>query len=58
MAEGAAEAAGLVGLDETAAVPGGNGNRNGAVRSSGNGVRTASASSGADTEFGASAENA
>jgi hypothetical protein len=69
LAEGAAESAGvlgldetaaLTGLDETAAVPGGNGNANRAARRSGNGhngVSAASASSGADTEFGSSSEN-
>jgi hypothetical protein len=58
LAEGAAESAGLVGLDETAAVvdldetagqPGGNGNGNGASRRSrhgANGVRAAAPSSG------------
>jgi len=67
LAEGAAGAAGLVGLDEgaalasldePAAVPGGNGTR--AARRSGNGhngVSAASASSGADTEFGSASEN-
>ena len=73
LAEGAAESAAAVGLDEsaglpglgeTAALPGGNGNRNGAGAgaarrpgSSHNGVSAASASSGADTEFGSSSEN-
>ncbi len=63
--EGAAESAaelgldesdGLPGLDGTAALPGGNGNR---ARSGNghNGVSATSASSGADTEFGSSAEN-
>jgi hypothetical protein len=57
LAEGAAETAGLVGLDETAAVPGGNGN--GTPRGhDGNGVHAASASSVADTELGTSSENA
>jgi MFS family permease len=55
LAEGAAQAAGLVGLDETAALPGGNGY--GSARTRGNGVH-ASASSGADTELGTSPENA
>jgi MFS family permease len=67
LAEGAAESAGIVGLDEAAAVagldeaaavPGGNGSR--AARRSGNGhngVSAASASSGAETEFGSSSEN-
>jgi len=70
LAEGAAESAGILGLDETAALvgldetalPGGNGKRNGAgtARRSGNGhngVSAASASPGADTEFGSSSEN-
>jgi len=71
LAEGAAESAGivgldetaaLVGLDETAALPGGNGNGNRAgvtrrSRNGHNGVSAASASSGADTEFGSSSEN-
>jgi hypothetical protein len=62
LAEGAAESAGIVGLDEAAAVPGGTGNGNGtrAARRSGNGhngVPAASASSSADTEFGSSPEN-
>jgi MFS family permease len=50
------ESAGLPGLDGTAALPGGNGNR---ARSGNghNGVSATSASSGADTEFGSSAEN-
>jgi MFS family permease len=63
--EGAAESAAAVGLDEsdglpgldgTGALPGGNGNR---ARSGNghNGVSATSASSGADTEFGSSAEN-
>jgi MFS family permease len=67
LADGAAESAGLVGLDETAAIvglneaaglPGGNGN-GGSRRSrhGANGVRAAAASSGTDTEFGASPEN-
>ena len=55
LAEGAAQAAGLVGLDETAALPGGNGY--GSARTRGNGVH-ASASSGADTELGTSPEDA
>jgi hypothetical protein len=70
LAEGAAESAGIVGLDEGAALAdldenaavSGNGNGNGARvgRRSGNGhngVSAASASSGADTEFGSSSEN-
>jgi len=61
-AVGLDESAGLPGLGETAALPGGNGNRNGAgaARRPGsghNGVSAASASSGADTEFGSSSEN-
>jgi MFS family permease len=56
LAEGAAESAGLVGLDETAALPGGNGNGNGSAQTRGNGVH-ASASSGADAELGTSPEN-
>ena len=69
LAEGAAEAgrwagrdAGLAGLDETAALPGGReGNRaSGAARRRGNGHNgvPASASSGADTELGTPSENA
>ena len=55
LAEGAAQTAGLVGLDETAALNGGDGD--GSARTRGNGVH-ASASSGADTELGTSPENA
>ena len=56
------ETAALVGLDETAALPGGNGNGNRAgvtrrSRNGHNGVSAASASSGAETEFGSSSEN-
>ncbi len=61
LAESAAQDAGLVGLDETAALPDGNGNRAGVARGPGNGhngVPAASASSGADTERGTSSENA
>jgi hypothetical protein len=67
LAEGAAESAGVVGLDEAAAVVGldeaagrPDGNGNGASRRSrhgANGVSAAAASSGPDTEFGASSEN-
>jgi hypothetical protein len=67
LAEGAAESAGVLGLDESvgiatldeaAAVPGGHGRR-GARRSGNghNGVPAASASSGSDTEVGSSSEN-
>jgi MFS family permease len=59
LAEGAAEMAGVLGLDETAALPDGNGNGTArARRHGGNGVHTASASSGADTELGTPSENA
>jgi MFS family permease len=62
LAEGAAEAAGLLGLDETAGLRGwsGNGNRTAPARTSrhdGNGLRATSASSGAETELGTSPEN-
>jgi MFS family permease len=71
LAEGAAESAGVLGLDETAALTGldetgarpgrnGNGNRAGVTRRSGNGhngVSAASASSGTDTEAGSPSEN-
>jgi MFS family permease len=64
LAEGAAESAGVLGLDESAgiasldeaaAVPGGNGSRG--ARRSGNGHNGVSASSGSDTEVGSSSEN-
>ena len=58
LAEGVAQAAGLMGLDETAALPGGNGS----AWTRGNGVHapagSGSAGSGADTEASPSAGNA
>jgi MFS family permease len=62
LAEGAAQTAGLLGLDETAGRPGWSGNGTGAApaRKSGHdrgGVRATSASSGAETELGTSPEN-
>lgn len=55
LAEGAAEAAALVGLDDASMLPDDNG---ASWRSrEGNGVHAASASSGAETELGVSAEN-
>ncbi len=59
LAEGAAQTAGLVGLDEAAALPGsnnGNGSSNIPARTRGNGVH-ASASSGADIDVSTSPEN-
>jgi MFS family permease len=62
LAEGAAQTAGLLGLDETAGRPGWSGNGTGAApaRKSGHdrgSVRATSASSGAETELGTSPEN-